>query len=367
MDIVTYALCRGQGGGSSNPSAKDVSYDNTESGLVAENVQDAIDILITATGIPHINLTETQYAALTTEQKMNGTIYFVSSDADNWFETYKNNELLYKIKPYGFSDTFEASIVDQVTTAPQVYTTYDAGASDNPVIVFEVEIDGTKYYLNKMYELGGQFYLINYANFVPVSDAPQTIEDIIFTVGEDFYHNTGLILKTTEGGVWNYDFNELAEEAMDPIYNSPADWPDDGEQTVPSGAGNRIYRYDIIYSSTDNIHIDLTQEQYNALTPTQKNNGAEYFITDAVAEGDFSNIETRLHKMENNFITVSPNLEIANPASYVSMTKVDANTVTMTVHDDIADKDYLITVIAQGTGNTRYNPSYTITEIVNNG
>lgn len=112
------------------------------------------------------------------------------------------------------------------------------------------------------------------------------------------------------------------------------------------------------------VHIELTQAQYNSLSEAQKNNGTEYFITDAVAEGDFSNLESRLLKMESNFIDVSPNVTIVDPARYKSMTKVDANTVEIIVNDPVTTKDYKITVTASGSGNTRTNPQYTIEEVI---
>ena len=111
-------------------------------------------------------------------------------------------------------------------------------------------------------------------------------------------------------------------------------------------------------------HASLTQAQYDTLTELQKNDGTEYFITDAVAEGDFSNLESRLLKMESNFIDVSPNVTIVDPARYKSMTKVDANTVEIIVNDPVTTKDYKITVTASGSGNTRTNPQYTIEEVI---
>ena len=48
------------------------------------------------------------------------------------------------------------------------------------------------------------------------------------------------------------------------------------------GINNIIY--DLATGNTD--YTELTQAQYNALTPAQKNNGTLYFITDAIAGGD---------------------------------------------------------------------------------
>lgn len=68
--------------------------------------------------------------------------------------------------------------------------------------------------------------------------------------------------------------------------------------------------------------------------------------------------------MESNFIDVSPNVTIVDPARYKSMTKVDANTVEIIVNDPVTTKDYKITVTASGSGNTRTNPQYTIEEVI---
>lgn len=46
------------------------------------------------------------------------------------------------------------------------------------------------------------------------------------------------------------------------------------------------------------LHVALTQAQYDALTPAEKNNGSVYFITDA--EGDFSELEDRVGDLETS-------------------------------------------------------------------
>lgn len=140
------------------------------------------------------------------------------------------------------------------------------------------------------------------------------------------------------------------------------------DTTPTSGSTNPVTSngiYEALQNVTPvNIHRALTQAQYNALTPAQKNNGTEYFITDAQAEGDFSNIETRLHKMEANFIDVTPNLQMLDPASYVSITRVNDNQVDIIVHDEVTNKNWKVSVTSTGSGNTRSNPQYTITEVV---
>ena len=48
------------------------------------------------------------------------------------------------------------------------------------------------------------------------------------------------------------------------------------------------------------LRIELTQAQYDVLTPEEKNNGTVYFITDANAEGDFSELEDRVDDLETS-------------------------------------------------------------------
>lgn len=124
-----------------------------------------------------------------------------------------------------------------------------------------------------------------------------------------------------------------------------------------------IYRNGHLFGSPSE-HMELTQAQYDALTPAEKNNGMVYFITDAQAEGDFSDLERRLLKMEDNFIAVSPNVDMINPAAYVSMTKISDNEVHVVLHDSVTNKNWKVIVTAQGSGNTRTNPQYRIEEVV---
>lgn len=60
----------GGGGGGSTPTASDVSYDNSTSGLNATNVQTAIDKL-------NITLTQEEYDNLPEADKNNGSYYFI--------------------------------------------------------------------------------------------------------------------------------------------------------------------------------------------------------------------------------------------------------------------------------------------------
>lgn len=120
-------------------------------------------------------------------------------------------------------------------------------------------------------------------------------------------------------------------------------------------------------------HVSLTQVEYDLLTPEEKNNGTEYFITDSESEADISglenrvtSVENRVLKLEGNFVDITANLQMINPAAYKQVTKVSDNEVYFIVEDPVTEKDYKVTITAQGTGDTRTNPTYTIVEVVPN-
>lgn len=53
------------------------------------------------------------------------------------------------------------------------------------------------------------------------------------------------------------------------------------------------------------LHVELTQAEYDALTPEEKNNGTEYFITDSTDSGDFSYLENRLSVLDGKSNTLN--------------------------------------------------------------
>lgn len=127
------------------------------------------------------------------------------------------------------------------------------------------------------------------------------------------------------------------------------------------------YNKSEINSLLAGIHIECTQAQYDLLTPAQKNNGAEYFITDAETEGDFSEIETRLDNLEANFVVIYENgndivrLYTQNTTRVV---KVDANTIEWYITDPESHRNFKATVTATGEGSVRTNPQVVVTEVV---
>lgn len=129
-----------------------------------------------------------------------------------------------------------------------------------------------------------------------------------------------------------------------------------------------------IYDALQNItppgdanHRDLTQVQYDALSSAEKNNGTEYFITDANADGDFSAIENRVTCLENDFIAIYRNgnevirLYLANMTQVV---KVDSNTVEWYITDPDTHRNFKVTVVTQGSGTVRTHPQVTVVEVV---
>lgn len=72
------------GGGSSSGDAKDIKYDNSNTELESTNIQDAIDeIYENGTGSSaEVELTQAEYDALSEEEKMNGTTYYISDAPD---------------------------------------------------------------------------------------------------------------------------------------------------------------------------------------------------------------------------------------------------------------------------------------------
>ena len=114
-------------------------------------------------------------------------------------------------------------------------------------------------------------------------------------------------------------------------------------------------------------HADVTSAQYDALPAEDKNNGTVYFVTDREPEGDFSNIETRLQKIEQHFDIyyedAQGNRTILYTENTKQITRVDRNTVVWIIYSPELDKDFSVTVTMAGAGNTRYDPQITVEEV----
>lgn len=93
------------------------------------------------------------------------------------------------------------------------------------------------------------------------------------------------------------------------------------------------------------IHIELTQAQYDALQTVDPN--VEYFVTDAVAEGDFSNIEGRLQDIEDAVIS-------SYTCETLYVNSGSTNPATITLASDIANYSFLI-FTTQTTGYEQTN------------
>ena len=75
--IIKKNVVYANSGGSSSGDAKDIKYDNANSDLESNNIQDAID------EINGIELTQEQYDTLTEEEKLSGTYWIIDSGNEN--------------------------------------------------------------------------------------------------------------------------------------------------------------------------------------------------------------------------------------------------------------------------------------------
>lgn len=304
-------------------TAVHVSYDNTSTGLVATNIQDAVDELAGALSVAHVSITQAAYDTLTPAEKANGTVYFVTPASGSGYKVYYDGILYSNMTPPANTVTYD-------------HTTSGLAATDVQAAIDEVAADLASSMV--------QLTTAQYEALTPAQQANGTAYFVYDTGAESgvIYRN-GHLFSITEIDADNVNYDNT---------------------TSGLTSTNIQDAVDEIVDDIEAVHIDLTQAQYNALPAAEKTNGTEYFITDAEAEGDFSNLETRLHKMESNFIDVSPNVTTINPAAYKRMTRVSDNEVQIIINDPVAHKDYLVTVTASGSGNTRYDPQYIITEVV---
>ena len=60
-----------------------------------------------------------------------------------------------------------------------------------------------------------------------------------------------------------------------------------------------------VHQAVTALHVELTQAEYDALTPEEKNNGTEYFITDSTDSGDFSYLENRIDILDGKSNTLN--------------------------------------------------------------
>lgn len=112
-------------------------------------------------------------------------------------------------------------------------------------------------------------------------------------------------------------------------------------------------------------HEELTQDEYDALVNPDED--TVYFITDSEAEGDFSDFETRMSRIEQEFIVYYQNGNQRIPLyteNIKKVIKVDNNTVEWYIDDPDTNKHYKATVTATGQGNVRTNPQMTVVEVI---
>ena len=101
------------------------------------------------------------------------------------------------------------------------------------------------------------------------------------------------------------------------------------------------------------IHIELTQAQYDALQTVDPN--VEYFITDAVAEGDFSDLENRLQAMETQLVDKYSKHNI-----YTNSGNINPNSISI---EGITDYEFII-VTTMSSGGSNQTIKYSLEDIV---
>ena len=337
-------------------------------------VNDLVDV--------HSELTESEYNALTPEQKKNGKEYFVTGKASELTWKDANNHIV-KMEILGWSSTAGLQYAQHITTAPEI----DGG---NWLIFKSTSPDGV-YYHSDLTGLNFPGYP-NPGDFSPRADNSDIhARNVYFQIEENGYFT----LRTTQGSVYSVyqgppylctPWYNITNYSLDTHFNNKIF--KDGEKFAEVNPPASEISFDNVTSglSAKNVqdainevsassgkHVSLTQAEYDLLTPEEKNNGTEYFITDSESEADISNLENRVTSVENrvlklegNFVDITANLQMINPTAYKQVTKVSDNEVYFIVEDPVTEKDYKVTITAQGTGDTRTNPTYTIVEVVPN-
>lgn len=372
MDIVTYALCmgRGGGGGSGTPhvnltpeqyeqltpeekangteyfvydslsdlgliyrdghlfgvsslAAYNVTYDNTTSQLQATNVQAAIDEIVAKTSNIHICLTQAEYDALPAATKMNGAEYFTASTVyknDTVVQYNSNDEEISRTRIVGIIPREVIYAADEVTTAPALIDDMSqidpTALTAQTCLLFETQIDGKTIYHTNVFSRGNQgteYGSLNDLNFTQYAtdiyasnfqfvinhddqgDVPDTFE-----IADENGDVIGVGAGMTLGQYFVYNSASVSTGMAAVGYATVSQSPVLGER--------RIYRNNVMYATTahsgggggdETPHVDLTQAEYDLLTPAEKLNGTEYFITDAQAQGDFSVLENRISDVED--------------------------------------------------------------------
>ena len=141
-----------------------------------------------------------------------------------------------------------------------------------------------------------------------------------------------------------------------------------GTDITASNVQGAISELDIHISTVESEivpHEELTQDEYDALVNPDED--TVYFITDSEAEGDFSDFETRMSRIEQEFIVYYQNGNQRIPLyteNVKKVIKIDNNTVEWYIDDPDTGKHYKATVTAEGQGNVRTNPQINVVEVV---
>ena len=293
-------------------------------------------------------MTDAEYAALATKDP--DKVYFVyEAEEDNRtvIAYDSNGDFMYTLTMYGCAAS-GISIDSKITTPPTITGPDHFGSG---AFIFEATFaDGNTYYFSSLFTDGRTGYAMS-NNAAHISDAYGT--NLFFAINGNRFN-----LMSAPNVAWvsslhisGYDESSF-EFAVTP---------------KPNGF-KRIYKGDQLYVTNElpdiAPHIDLTQAQYDALTPATD---TIYFVTDSDRDINFSDFETRLQNIEENYTLYYVDGSTRVPLTLKNtknITRIDDNTVEWDILEPTSNKMYKATVTASGTGNVRRNPQIAITEVV---
>lgn len=264
-------------------------------------------------------------------------------------------------------------VVDSVPTVEEAESNKIYLVDTNHDGVYEeyvlAEIDGEP----QIVELGSITDLSNYYNKTEVDSALANKENLIEVVTQQQYEQlTPAQLQEDKAYIVIIDSTHAEVYKKGRLFGTTVaehiTYDNTGTGVAASNVQGAISELDADISTVASEivpHEDMTQEQYDAIENPDGN--TVYFINDTEAEGDFSNIESRMEKLEKEFIVyyLDGNYRIPLYTENVKkVIKIDNNTVDWYIDDPDTGKHYKATVTAEGQGNVRTNPQINVVEVV---
>jgi hypothetical protein len=222
---------------------------------------------------------------------------------------------------------------------------------------------------NSLFEIGNgsqQGSTTQRSNILEVSDTYLNLNGIFKQNGQviDFSTLGDEIVEMSD-----IEYDALVTKDPDKVYFVYEAEENSGTITPKPNGFKRIYKGNELYATNElpdiTPHVELTQSQYDALVNPDED--TEYFITDSEAEGDFSDFETRMSRIEQEFIVYYQNGNQRIPLyteNIKKVIKIDNNTVEWYIDDPDTGKHYKAIVTAEGQGNVRTNPQISVVEVV---